>query len=302
VRGRRPVANLAAELIADFSMAEDVSTGMLRVATRLGRVSGVERAEWWAPGEDGSSWKRRTSGCTGRGPRTAFPLGPVGALVVVGAGWTPQLTHDVMRLDPVVRRRWTEERLAAHAALLARRVEALEDFAALVAHELKAPLQAALLVGDPAGGAETALELVDSVLEAVRSESATEVSASPAVCLGDALHDLGAVEAEVVASLPDEFPIPPAALRVILRNLVSNSLAAGARHIHVSAVAAEERSTLVVDDDGTGLEAPDRYATGSRLGLSLCARLAARFGGSLEIGPRARGGTRATLAVEGGER
>ncbi len=52
---------------------------------------------------------------------------------------------------------------------------------------------------------------------------------------------------------------------------------------------------LLVDDDGVGLAEVDRYAAGSGLGLSLCRRIAARFGGVLELAPRPSGGTRATL-------
>jgi signal transduction histidine kinase len=52
---------------------------------------------------------------------------------------------------------------------------------------------------------------------------------------------------------------------------------------------------LLVDDDGVGPAASDLYAAGSGLGLSLCRRIAARFGGVLELDARASGGTRATL-------
>jgi signal transduction histidine kinase len=52
---------------------------------------------------------------------------------------------------------------------------------------------------------------------------------------------------------------------------------------------------LVVDDDGVGLAAIDRYDAGSGLGLALCRRIAARFGGALELAARPFGGTRATL-------
>jgi signal transduction histidine kinase len=52
---------------------------------------------------------------------------------------------------------------------------------------------------------------------------------------------------------------------------------------------------VVVDDEGVGLAAIDRYAGGSGLGLSLSRRIAARFGGVLELEARPTGGTRATL-------
>jgi signal transduction histidine kinase len=296
-RGPR-AANLADALIVEFALAADVSSGVGRVADLLrasGRAAGVE---WWAPSERGSSLalKRVTGSREGR--RTAVSIGPAGTLVLVDAASVQHATRALNRLAPVLRRRWTEERLAHHASLLARRIEALDDFAALVAHELKAPLQAALRATDPASGAAAALELVESVLEAVRSEDAAEVSASPVKCLESALRDLGPTDAEVVSRLlPDTFPMPPEALRLVLRNLLGNALAARARRIRVSVVAAPTQSILLVDDDGVGLDASDRYATGNRLGLSLCGRLAARLGGVLELRPRAAGGTRATLAI-----
>jgi signal transduction histidine kinase len=82
---------------------------------------------------------------------------------------------------------------------------------------------------------------------------------------------------------------------VILRNLLSNAVKAGARHVHVTAVQSSRSSCLLVDDDGVGLAESDRYDAGSGLGLSLCRRIAARFGGVLELTPRPSGGTRATL-------
>ena len=51
----------------------------------------------------------------------------------------------------------------------------------------------------------------------------------------------------------------------------------------------------MVDDDGFGLADVDSYTAGSGLGLSLCRRIAARFGGVLELAARPSGGTRATL-------
>ncbi len=197
----------------------------------------------------------------------------------------------------VLRRRWTEERLAQAAAQLARRNEALDDFATLVAHELNALLHAALLQDDVSAGVERALELVDSLLDAARSEPA-DPSAPAGECLAEALRDLGPLAAEVAADLPPRFPLPPPALRVVLRNLVANAVAAGARHVHVGAAATPDASWLVVDDDGAGLAAPGQYAVGSRLGLSLCRRVAGRFGGALNLEPSPGGGTRATLVLD----
>jgi signal transduction histidine kinase len=186
------------------------------------------------------------------------------------------------------------DRLARAAMKLAQRNEALEEFAALVAHELKTPLQAALLADDASSAVEHALDLVDSLIESAR-DSSERPNASAADCLEQVLKDLGAVDVDVTADVRANLPLPPVPLRVILRNLLRNAVAADARHVHVAAVRSSGSWRLVVDDDGVGLAAVGSYAAGSGLGLSLCRRIAGRYGGVLELAPRPTGGTRASL-------
>src|SRR4029453_14348054 len=219
---------------------------------------------------------------------------PAGVVVVVGGEPGPQLRAAVRRLAPVLRRRWTEERLAQQAVQLARRNQALGDFAALVGHELKTPLELARLQDDPSVGVERALELVDMLLEAAQAESAPQGCAWAADCLDEALRDLGPIAAEVTTDLSQEVPLPAMVLRVLLRNLVANAVAAGAQHIHVGAVASAGSWRLGVEHGGVGLGEAGGYVGGGRLGLSLCRRLVGRFGGTLELAPRAVGGTRAS--------
>jgi signal transduction histidine kinase len=145
---------------------------------------------------------------------------------------------------------------------------------------------------------ERALELVDVLLEAAWAESVTQGCASAADCLDEALRDLGPIAAEVTTDLSQQVPLPATALRILLRNLLANAVAAGARHIHVGAVASPGSWRLTVDDDGVGVAEAEGYVEGSRLGLSLCRRLAGRFGGTLELAPRAVGGTRASVVVD----
>jgi signal transduction histidine kinase len=198
--------------------------------------------------------------------------------------------------------RLTAEQLAQHAARLARKNEALEDFAALVAHDLKSSLLSVLRSDEPRKAVMRALEIVDSILAATHADRADGGAAQGADCVRQAVADLGELRAEVVTTVTGEFPIPPDALRIVLRNLLANAVAAGAGRIFVSAVARGDRRALVVDDDGVGLGSTDGYATGGRLGLALCRRLVARFGGTLELKPRASGGTRAVLVLNGADR
>ena len=116
-----------------------------------------------------------------------------------------------------------------------------------------------------------------------------------------AIADLGDSRAEIVSSVTGEFPIPPDALRLVLRNLLANAIAAGAERIHVSALARGDQRILVVDDDGAGLASTNEYATGAQLGLRLCRRLVERCGCGLELRPRAVRGTRAVIVAAGAE-
>jgi signal transduction histidine kinase len=287
---------LGDRLIIEFASAADLSDGVRCVAASLRRDGAVAGTEWWAPAESGCSLVLRATDGRRIGRRRAISIGPAGTLVVVGARSGPAVAQALGRLVPLLRRRWTEERLVQHASLLARRVEALEDFAALVAHELKAPLRAALLADDAATGAAAALDLVDSVLEAVRCDDSLEEAAAPAACLTAALGDLGPLDAEVLSNLPEHFPLPSATLRLVLRNVLRNAVAAGAARIFIWGSSAPGASTLYIDDDGVGLDAAG-YDAGERLGLSLCHRVLARRGGELELRLRPSGGTRAILTA-----
>jgi signal transduction histidine kinase len=166
--------------------------------------------------------------------------------------------------------RGTADQLAGHAARLARKNEALEDFAGLVAHDVKSSLLSALRSEEPQRALTRALEIVDSILEATRADRAGGGAAHGADCVRQAVEDLGDIRADVITTVTGEFPIPPAALRLVLRNLLANAVAAGAGRIHVSAVARGHRRVVVVDDDGVGLGGTDHYNTGAQLGHALC--------------------------------
>jgi signal transduction histidine kinase len=279
------------QVVAEVATADDLAAGMTAVSAIVRRVSGAARVEWWAPAADGALGLVAADG-HGLGVRHELPLGRAGVFVLIGGHREPRLAGALAPLEPIVRRRAAEERIARAAVELARRNEALEDFAALVAHELKAPLHAALASGDPSGCVAQALDVVETLLELARAEAGAADEPAGDV-LGRAVADLGAGRVEVTAELRDAPSLPAAPLRVILRNLLANAAAAGARHVHVTAVG----SAVHLDDDGVGLDARNSYASGSGLGLELCRRLAARLGAAIELTPRATGGTRATLVL-----
>src|SRR5262249_42420602 len=174
------------------------------------------------------------------------------------------------------------------------RNEVLDEFAGLVAHELKTPLHEALLAEDASEPLHEALDLVDALLRTARDARRLEAVESPADCLESVVRDLGArvADLEITFDLATSPPIPGGALRIILRNFLTNALAAGARHVHVATL---DPRTLVVDDDGVG-PAENGYESGSGLGLELCRRIAGTFGAGIALTSRPHGGTRALLA------
>ena len=190
------------------------------------------------------------------------------------------------------------DRLADVTMRLARRNDALEDFAALVAHELKSPLEAALLADDPHPWISSALDLVESLLETA-GESADGASSSLAECVAEVAGCLQLFDLTVSTDGRGRFPLPPRSLSVILRNLLANAAAAKAGRVDIFTAHRPDQWCLVVDDDGVGLgPGEDRYDHGSGIGLELCRRIAGRNGGRLELVARRAGGTRAILTVE----
>jgi len=189
------------------------------------------------------------------------------------------------------------EELAEHVARLARRTEALEDASAMVAHDVKSILRSAIDADEPREAMQRALDLVDSILDAARADQADRSHAPVADCLHQAAADLDHLPAEVVTSVTGDLPMAPAALRLILRNLLGNAVAAGAQRIHIQARRVGDRSVLTVDNDGAAPGTTGRYATGAQLGLALCRRLVARCGGALELKPGLANGARAEIVL-----
>jgi signal transduction histidine kinase len=284
---------LERDIVLELATADDLALGMGRVAERIRRSARASGVQWCAVGDDGALEPVAAAGSP-RGPRRELPIGSDGVLVLYGGRVDPDIKSAVMSLASIVRRRTAEERLARKTVELARRNEALEDFAALVAHELKTPLQPALVADDPSSPVEAALDLVDALLEAAQTEAGNGTFTPVEQCLEHAVEDLKA-EVEVAADLATTVPLPPGPLRVILRNLLSNAVSAGAQHVHVTTVRSPRSWRLLVDDDGVGLADVEHYAAGSGIGLSLSRRIAARFGAVLELTPGPVNGTRATL-------
>jgi signal transduction histidine kinase len=275
-------------LVFDLATASDLDSGLARVLSRARLAAGAARIEWW----EGDEFVAADGLGTGR--RRRFDLGTFGAFVFYGGNLDFQLAAGLQALLPLLRRLRADETLAARTGELLRRNELLDEFAGLVAHELKTPLHEALLAEDASQPLHEALDLVDALLRTARDARRLDAVESPAGSLDAVVRDLGlrADGLEITSALAWSLPITVGALRIILRNLLTNALAAGARHVHV---ATPDSSTLVVDDDGVG-PAEAGYESGSGLGLELSRRIAGTFGARIELTSRAQGGTRALLA------
>jgi signal transduction histidine kinase len=279
-------------LVFELATASDLASGMARILSRARLAAGAARVEWW----EGDEFVAADGLGTGR-PRRC-DLGTFGAFVFYGGELDFQLAAGLQALLPLLRRLRADETLAAKAGELVRRNELLDEFAGLVAHELKTPLHEALLAEDASQPLREALDLVDALLSTARDARPLDGVESPTDTLDAVVHELGerAVDLEVTSDLATSLPITVGALRIIVRNFLTNALAAGARHVHV---AMPDQSTLVVDDDGVG-PADVGYESGSGLGLELARRIAGTFGAQIELASRPYGGARAMLVF--GER
>jgi signal transduction histidine kinase len=274
-------------LAFDLATAPDLGSALARVVSRARLASGAARVEWW----EGDRFVAADG--LGSGRRCQFDLGRFATLVFYGGRLDVELVTGLQALQPLLRRLRADETLAVRAGELLRRNEALEEFAGLVAHELKTPLHEALVSDDASKPLHEALDLVDALLRTARDARPLDGEECPADCLESVVSDLGARAAglEVTFDLAPSLPITVGALRIILRNFLTNALSAGARHVHVTSL---DSSTLVVDDDGVGL-GDAGYEPGSGLGLELCRRIARGFGAQIELTSRRHGGTSARL-------
>jgi signal transduction histidine kinase len=292
-RTPEPSGSLIGELLALVAAAADVPEGIDQLVTLLMRVGHVVGAQWWS--QDGlGEWSRRQAWGDGSPANSwPIPIGAAGTLILMEPA-CDGVEAAVVRVVPLLHHRCIGEQLAEHVSGLARDNEALDDLAALVAHDVRSTLLTALLDDAPEQTLTRGLALVDSVLDLARQPGPDRV-AQAGHCVEQAIADLGDVEAQVFASVDGDTPVPTA-LRAVLRMLLSNAVAAGSRRIDVSMLS-RPTVRLIVDDDGVGLSEGARYATGSQVGLGLCRRLVSRLDGSLRLEPREMGGTRATVLL-----
>ena len=245
--------SLERDVVFALATADDLASGMKHVLERIRRDSLAARVEWWATGDDGALDLFVAVG-TARGGRETLQLGRAGVLVFHG-GRIDQELESAMRCSD-----------ADSPAPRGRRAPRANDDPARPAQRGARGFRGARCarIEDTAPGRARRRRAVEvrrgrapprrCALEASQSPSGDRRFASVADCLDQAVEDLHA-EIEITTDVTTTLPLPPAPLRVILRNLLSNAVAAGARRVHVTAARSSGSWRLLVDDDGVGLAA-----------------------------------------------
>ena len=241
--------------------------------------------------------------------------------------------YYLAQIQDVTARKAAERDLVLTLDDLQRSNEALTDFAAIAAHDLKSPLVTAIsglelvavrFAGDLAPQGQEVLERVQGLLRrlAHQVDGLLRIAAMSGMPLEAEELALADVLDRVVDGLGSTLdgldvavgPCPPlradpSALRVLLQNLLENAARHGASRLRVHGEAAEPGMVRVLfDDNGPGIPAPDRSrvfelfhqrpgSDGSGLGLATCRRIVERHDGRIGAEDAPGGGTRIWLTL-----
>ncbi|HSL83349.1 MAG TPA: ATP-binding protein, partial [Thermoanaerobaculia bacterium] len=220
-----------------------------------------------------------------------------------------------------------EERLKA-AVERDRRLAALGEMAAVLAHEIRNPLasmkgHAQLLAERLATGsaergkadrvvdeARRLEELTSDLLSFVRSKQVERSEVSPAEVLAAAARDVDGTRLRLeVEHAPPTWSLDPHLMQQALANLLRNALQASEEGDPAGARIRQEDGHLVVRvwDRGQGVPEGDRerifepfYTTrtrGTGLGLAVARRIVTLHGGRIEVDGRAGGGAVFRVAI-----
>ncbi len=220
----------------------------------------------------------------------------------------------------------------AHAAEVAlekqRRLAALGEMSAVLAHEIKNPLGAlkghAQLLEEslPEGGREHAKavrvvqeairlqRLIDQLLDYVRSKRLNVRPTDPAGLLREAAEALDGTRVEVdAACAPAQWLLDGPRLHQALTNILQNALQASPEETNVAAWVGAERGQLLftIRDYGPGIPAEERErifepfhtqrVQGVGLGLAVARQIVEAHGGTLSTDNHAEGGAVFRLSI-----
>lgn len=169
------------------------------------------------------------------------------------------------------------------------------------------------------------IDRIGGIVERIRQFTRTQDAVREQIEVGDVLHEVVRirglerredleVSVDVAAELPPVLGTRDGLLEAVL-HLVENAEAAlreSGHRIWLRAVRDGDGLRVEIEDDGPGIDPANRerifepfFSTrdagdGAGLGLPLCAKHVADFGGSISIEPREAGGTRAELRLPAG--
>lgn len=252
-----------------------------------------------------------------------------GALRSLGIGGAASLALVLVALG-LWRFSLREERLKA-AVERDRRLAALGEMAAVLAHEIRNPLASmkghaqllaeGLAEGAPERGkadrvvaeAKRLEELTSDLLSFVRSKQVERREVAPAEVLAAAARDVDGTRLELESErAPATWPLDPHLMQQALGNLLRNALQASSDGEPAGAEVHQEGGELVfrVWDRGEGVLEADRerifepfYTTrtrGTGLGLAVARRIVTLHGGRVEVGEREGGGAVFRVAIPAG--
>jgi two-component system sensor histidine kinase HydH len=247
--------------------------------------------------------------------------------LVIGGVATLAFVVFAALLGRVLRQREALERRLEHD----RRLAALGEMSAVLAHEIRNPLTSLkghaqlLLEALPAEGRERGrvervvkeavrLEtLTTDLLDFVRSGEIDRRESSPAELLRAAAEEVDAARFDLdVGRAPATWSVDPVRLRQVLTNVLRNAAQASPEGVRVEASAAEEGGRLVfeVRDRGEGIPAGEeerifepfhtRKVRGTGLGLAVARRIVERHGGTITARGRPEGGAVFRIAIPRG--
>ena len=206
------------------------------VLERVRSGAGAAAAEWWSADPEGAPGAVVSVG-TARGRRQRIQLGPAGLVVIHGGRREPRdrggaAVTGAGHAPPRERRAPGAKRPRSSPCATRRSRGSPRSWP----HELKAPLHAALVADDPSGLLEEALRLVDTLLEAAHARPGRGRSQLDRRAARERPANPLPIDVQISPALATSLPLPAVALETILRNLLANAVAAGARHVHVATV------------------------------------------------------------------